>query len=315
MKKTKMQNRRFKNGAVNHVYQRTLNKFNIFYDVADYIAYFTIFCTTARQYDLSILGLCLMVDHIHALIQTNEKHVLSRFISHVSTVFVKEYNSSLGRTGPLFEKRFGSAPKINKKQLISSIIYVANNPVERHLCQSADEYRWNFMAYMTSPQPFSKNLNIRHASRKLKRAIAVVNSLHSQNKYLNHSITAKLLSELIKDETEQLIDYIISLYNVIDYESVLSHFVSYEHLTLSMRSTTGSEYEINEYKDRYSDRVFMDMIEVAKRTGHMTSREVTILEVEAKNSMARHLIDATHASYEQVCKFLHMRFSYRTRYQ
>lgn len=35
--------RKFVNGEVNHTYQRTVSGFNIFYEVEDYLVYYTIF--------------------------------------------------------------------------------------------------------------------------------------------------------------------------------------------------------------------------------------------------------------------------------
>ena len=117
-----MKVRRFKSGAVNHVYQRTQNRFNIFYDLADYLVYFTMFCTFARQAGIVVWGLCLMIDHIHALIQTENMKDLSDFMSRVTSVYARAYNKARGRKGSLFEERFGSAPKSDVKKLLSSII-------------------------------------------------------------------------------------------------------------------------------------------------------------------------------------------------
>ena len=105
-----MKTRKFKAKACNHIYQRTINRFNIFYDMSDYLSYFTIFSMTAIKSEVLVLGLCLMIDHIHMLVSAPDKTTLSRFISSVTSVFVRQYNTDIGRTGPLFEKRFGSAP-------------------------------------------------------------------------------------------------------------------------------------------------------------------------------------------------------------
>ena len=138
-----MKARRFRRGEVNHVYQRTIDRFNIFYSVADYIVYFTIFCTSARKYDVTIWGLCLMIDHIHSLAQTQDKEELSQFMSYVTSIFVREYNKTLSRKGALFEGRFGSAPKSDRKKLVSAIIYLGNNPVEKRICANF----WSIIGY------------------------------------------------------------------------------------------------------------------------------------------------------------------------
>ena len=112
-----MKARRYKEGVCNHIYQRTINRFNIFYDLTDYLVYYTICSVAAHKYDVIVLGLCLMIDHIHMLVISRSRAVLSKFVSYISSVFVREYNSSIGKHGPLFEERFGSAPKMDKKKL------------------------------------------------------------------------------------------------------------------------------------------------------------------------------------------------------
>jgi REP element-mobilizing transposase RayT len=150
-----MEKRKFKEGEANHVYQRTVSGFNIFYDVEDYLVYYTVFSVLAVKYDIVVYGLCLMIDHIHSLFMSRYKNLMSRFISHVTLLFVKEYNSAHGRKGPLFEERFGSSVKNGIKLLRTAISYLYNNPVEKLLCGRAQDFRWNFLAYAHSRNPFS----------------------------------------------------------------------------------------------------------------------------------------------------------------
>ncbi len=49
--------RKFVNNEVNHVYQRTLSGFNIFYEVEDYLVYYTIFSVMAVRYGVVVYGL------------------------------------------------------------------------------------------------------------------------------------------------------------------------------------------------------------------------------------------------------------------
>lgn len=116
-----MEKRKFKNGEANHVYQRTISGFNIFYDLEDYIVYYTIFSVLAVRYNIIVYGLCLMIDHIHSLFISRSASTMSRFISNVTSLFVKEYNSAHDRKGPLFEERFGSSVKMGIKILRTAI--------------------------------------------------------------------------------------------------------------------------------------------------------------------------------------------------
>ena len=130
-------------------------------------------------------------------------------MDHCTSVFVKEYNSSIGRKGGLFRKRFGSAPKIGNKKIRTAISYLFNNPVEKYLCTSAEDYRWNFLAYSISDHPFSKMIPPRKMSRALKRAMSVVDSARESDNYLKINFLRRVFSKISDDEAEYLTDYII----------------------------------------------------------------------------------------------------------
>lgn len=301
-----MKARRFKVGIVNHIYQRTLNRFNIFYDVADYLVYFTIFCTFSRQTDITVWGLCLMIDHIHALIQADNLKTLSEFISRTTSVFVREYNKSRGRTGSLFEERYGSAPKSDKKHQISCIIYLGNNPVEKSLCMRAEEYRWNFLAYANCPNPFSNKLTIKSSSARLAKSLRIVNHYRKNERYLDHAVLDKIFKGLTMAEKHQLIDYIITKYNCIDYSRLLSHFDSYEQALTAMHSTTGSEYDLKEDRDGFSDATYRDFIHYLQSNGIKNTRNVIMLPTDHKKQLAMQLRRRFGAPAKQICKFLHI---------
>ena len=301
-----MRVRRFKRDVCNHVYQRTIDRFNIFYDAIDYLVYFTIFSVCASKYKVTVLGLCLMIDHIHTLVTASCKNVLSNFISNVTSVFVREYNYSLTRKGPLFEKRFGSAPKMDKKRLMSAIIYLGNNPVEKQVCSRAEQYQWNFLAYMKSDNPFSAPISEK-ISEDLKRALGVVDWYHASGKYLNHTLLWNLWKKLSEHEARQLADYIVVKYNVIDYSELKSYFGSYEQMVLSMHSTTGSEYDLKEHVDRFSDATYREMIKCVTPSMAGICRRVILLPTSSKYELLMHLHASTGASPTQLRKFLHLK--------
>ena len=301
-----MRKGRFVGGVVNHVYQRTLNRFNIFYDEIDFLVYFTIFCTFAKEAGLVVWGLCLMVDHIHMMLQTDRLTCMSEFISRTTSVFVREYNKGRGRSGSLFDERYGSAPKADKKRLMSCFIYLGNNPVERSLCLRAEDYRWNFLAYSISDNPFSKKVLKRGMSVKMRKAISVVNRYCEKGEYLDYFVLDRIFCGVTKSQKEQLVDYIISRYNVIDYSRIMTHFDSFGQMCMAMKSTIGSEYDIKEHRDAWSDRVYADFTKCLSDDGLQCIRKVIMLPVDDKIKLVRRLRGRTGAPLEQVCKFLHL---------
>lgn len=101
--------------VISHCYQRTTGGVVIFYNISDYLVFFTIFCTTARKYKVKILSLCLMADHIHICISEERKGELSAFVREYSKLFSRVHNRTCHTQGNLFESPFGSAPKFGDK--------------------------------------------------------------------------------------------------------------------------------------------------------------------------------------------------------
>ena len=302
-----MKDRKFIEGEHLHVYQRTAKRHNIFYCDADYLVYFTIFCIWASRLKIHVLGLCMMIDHLHMLIQGRTKETASRFISTVTKIFMHEYNSAIGRCGSLFEKRFGSAPKEGRKKLVTAIVYIGNNPVEKKLCMKAEQHKWNFIAYVSSANPFSEKIKLSTASFRLRRSLKMVDWQHKQGIHLNYSLLRILFSDLNHKESSQLTDYIISKYNVIDKQSLIGIFGSYENMLKAIHSTTGSEYDIKEDFSTASDIVYQYITEfITKNLISDDIRRLTVLDREEKIKVANRIKAHLGVPSWQICKFLHL---------
>ena len=112
------------NGECNHIYQRTVNGFNLFYDREDYLVFYMILSVSVRKFNVSILMLCLMIDHIHILLDAVSCKEMADFVRYYTSIYVREYNDSIGRTGQMMYKSFGSAPKKgDKKDQIGDCVY------------------------------------------------------------------------------------------------------------------------------------------------------------------------------------------------
>ena len=306
-RRRRVRRRRFLEDEVHHIYQRTINRFNIFYDLEDYLVYYTIFSIAARQYEVTILGLCLMFDHIHMLIKSDARVRMSEFVRQVTCMFAREQNNEVGRKGSLFQARFGSAPKKGLKLLRTAIAYLFNNPVEKRLCSRAEEYQWNFLAYALSPHPFSDPLILGRASLSMKRAVKEVDLAESEDRHLRYVQLKRLLSKLDEREKMQLVDHIISIYKPFDYEEVIACYGSYEDMLTAINSNTGSEYDIKEDRYRFSDMEYVRMGEILYTTeGIKELRKVTCLEMDQKMRLAELLSRRLSCGNLPIAKFLHI---------
>lgn len=297
----------FKAGALHHIYQRTVGGYLIFYSVRDFIVFFTLFCTVARKRNIQVLGLCLMYDHLHVLISAPSRIEMSSFVRDYTSQFVKNRNAHYSRKGQFFKHRFGSAPKTSDKKARTAISYLYNNPVEKSLCNNAEDYRWNFLKYAHCPNPYSEPLKLSLASRHLRRAINEVNAHRDLEQPLSYSFIDKVSKECSAVELKQLTDFIITAYNCIDYPALESYYDDFSKLLIAINSNTGSEYQIKEIVTADSDKVYGRLARVLKKmTGYSDMTKVLSLPDEDKRRIAWILSAETNATPRQISKYLHL---------
>lgn len=298
--------RRVREGILNHCYQRSAGGGILFYNFTDHLVYFTSYCIFAKKHGIKVLGMCQMPDHIHDSLLVKDKKQLASFKRDHNAWFAKQQNEYCKIEGPVFKHPFGSAMKTDEKNIRTNLIYVANNPVERHLVEKAEDYRWNYVAYAGSEHPYSKKLSVRKCSSLLNAAIKEVRYQHSLDLPLNYIMLVRLFHGLNSSETQQLIDYIISLYNVIDYKSGLDFFAGkYQHFLTAVHSTTGSEHDIREKKTGRSDVYYTQMSNLLLREyGLQDIHEFLRMD---KRALFSYLRGKTAATTKQLEKYLRLR--------
>ena len=296
-------------GILNHCYQRAVDGYLIFYCVSDYLVFFTEFCCVVRSFGgrIRILSLCQMPDHIHLSVVACSRRALSAFVQKYSACFARKHNLICRRSGALFESPFGSAPKRGDKKARTNLVYLGNNPVERRLCARAEDYRWNYLAYAVSKHPFSDPLVIRHASWRLRCAVREIKQMFARNNPQSYNQLQRLFKSMDKREKEQLTDFIISTYNVIDYASAIRFFDTYENMLTAMHANTGSEYDINEIFRGKTDKCYAEMTSIViKETGVRDIHDMFAFPPDKKHRLLLRLNRLTDASLSQVRAFLHL---------
>ena len=300
--------RRFYRGSLNHIYQRTVNGFNIFYSDEDYLVFYTIFSVCVRSSDVIILALCLMYNHFHMLIHADSAKQLGEFMDRFTSWFVREYNSFTGRTGKFFKKNYGSAPKSESKKIRSCINYIGNNPVEKRLCDKAQDYRWGFLAYAVSSHPFSDPIVLRDSSSNMRKVVKEIDEMVRLNLPLKYMQLRRMFSKLSSREKNQIVDYIIKIYSPFDYDAMLSFYGKYEDMVMAMESNTGDEYDLTEDYDADSDVAHLEMCGyLSQKMGESYSAGIISLPIEERVKMFNELQNHTSATGRQICRFLHIK--------
>lgn len=308
-----MKKRKVYKGVVNHCYQRSEDRGLIFYTVSDYLLYFTIYCITAVKYKVRVLKLVIMPDHLHQAVIEERRGDLSRFQQECQSRFARKQNQLCDRKGQLFEHPFGSVPKYEDKKVRTTLIYLDNNPVERKLAEKAEDYRWNFLAYGNSDHPFSDKIVLSEASMPLRRALKRVESLHAAGRFLPYPLLQKLFRSLPDNrEREQLVDYIIVTYSIIDHEAAIRYFGSYQEEVLAAHATSGSEHDLKEHFIGKSDACYATMMRVLKQAGRYVNdiHEIFKLSCDERQELLTLLRRQTSAPTKQIAAFLRLPLVY-----
>ena len=290
--------------SVLHLYQRTEDGFLLFYDTIDFLVVFSIICVEARRNKIQLLGVCLMFDHIHSIATAGDRKEISPFMRGCSCLISRELNVKQRRDCPVCLQLFGCAVKKGDKSIRTTLSYLYNNPGEKLLCRKAEEYRWNFLAYAKNDHPFSAPIKLNKASKPLRRAIRMINYYFSHGKYLRHGWLENLFQGLCFEEKEQLTDYIITKYNCIDYEALISFYGSYEMACLAFESNQGSEYEIKEDFSRDSHRPYLRIEEKLRNLFRYDNpKEVLLLPEQKRETLAKIMVNKGELSWRQAHKY------------
>lgn len=309
------QKRKFYLNAFQHIYIRSKDCGVIFYTIEDYLVLFSIISTLSKKMNVKIISQCYMINHIHLLIYCEDEELMSKFMQRVISLFVKEYNENISRKGPLFSSAFGSASKSGEKAIRNIISYILNNPIEKSLCNKAEEYKWNFIAYSISKNPFSTKLNRKDMTKSLRYTLDTVTRQHKENKYLSYELLNYLFKQLPShkdtndnsDRLNLLIDHIISTYNNICYNVVYKYFKDYKTLNIALASSTGKEYDIKEDWDNHPDNIYSKLIDLTQELGYLKYRgNFKALKPKELKFLIHYLQNNTSANDKQISRFLHI---------
>ena len=299
--------RKLPSDTYEHIYIRSINQFVIFYSMEDRLVYYTIFAVMAKRYGVIVLALALMFDHVHYLIKALSRDLYGKFVGVTTSTFVMAYNRDSGRKGPLFPKAYGNAPKRRDKDVRNCIAYDYNNSVEKLLFNHAEEDRWNFLAYIDNPHPFSQEICRKIASKKLLRSMDAAVLYHGRNEYLDYPVVRRLFDGLVSEEREQLLDFIISLYLPIDKDALLGFYKNYDAMLLAINSNTGKEYDLHEIYDPESHQDYVRMLGLTLQSSFANNpRSIILAPIDERRKIANIFMVRTGASLNHAKRFLHL---------
>lgn len=131
-----------------HVMTQGINKSFIFEKAEDIKYYIKNMYELQEEHKLKIIAYCIMNNHAHILIQTEDIQGLSKYMQRLNTRYGKYYNNKYNRVGFIFRNRYKSEGIYNEEHLYNCIKYIYDNPVKAGICKKASEYPYsNYKEY------------------------------------------------------------------------------------------------------------------------------------------------------------------------
>lgn len=133
-------------GAVYHIFNRGVNKQPIYFSEHHKNLFLNLLEGCQKKYDLEIYAYCLMRNHYHLFLKTNEAN-LSKFMQQLTGTFAQKVNYDTNGSGAVFSGRFHSILVDSDYYFLNLLRYIHLNPVEANICNLPEDYKWSSYQY------------------------------------------------------------------------------------------------------------------------------------------------------------------------
>jgi putative transposase len=132
-------------GYPHHLTQRGNNRQPVFLHDDDRRRYLEFLKKHSARHGLTILGYCLMSNHVHLIAIPHKADSLAKAVGRAHFDYTLAFNRSTRRSGHLWQNRFYSC-LVAGPHLWNALRYVERNPVRAGMVRRAWEYEWSSAA-------------------------------------------------------------------------------------------------------------------------------------------------------------------------
>ena len=126
-----------------HIIVQGINKEYIFYNEEYIKEYKKLLLDNLNKYNVKIIAYCIMNNHTHILLYTENIEEMSKYMKSINTSYAKYYNRNENRVGIVFRNRYESEPIYEKRYLLNCIGYIHNNPVKAGISERVEDYKYS----------------------------------------------------------------------------------------------------------------------------------------------------------------------------
>lgn len=128
-----------------HITQRGNARQVILSSDADRLTYLELLREYSQLYGLSLLGFCLMSNHVHLIAVPETPMALAQSLKQAHGRYASYWNARQRSTGHVWQGRFYSCP-LGESRLWAALRYVELNPVRAGMAETAQQWRWSSAA-------------------------------------------------------------------------------------------------------------------------------------------------------------------------
>jgi putative transposase len=142
-----------------HVTQRGNARRFILESDSDKLVYLDLLRQYCTLYELSLLGYCLMSNHVHLVVTPHQTASLRLTLKHTHGRYAAYWNASHRSSGHVWQGRFYSCP-LDLTHLWVGLRYTELNPVRARMVSSPEVYRWSSAAAHCGAAPPEMTLDL-----------------------------------------------------------------------------------------------------------------------------------------------------------
>jgi putative transposase len=131
--------------VAHHVTQRGNGRQFILASDAERMVYLDLLRRAVRVHELSVVGYCLMSNHVHLVVIPRRAEVLAETLKRVHGRYASYWNASHASCGHVWQGRFYSCP-MDPGHLWTALRYAELNPVRAGMAAEAAAWPWSSAA-------------------------------------------------------------------------------------------------------------------------------------------------------------------------
>ena len=126
-----------------HWINRGINQEKLFHKTLDFERFLSLIKEHSRQFEIKLFHYCLMSNHAHLLISSNDLESMAKFSQYIQRRYAYYYCKTYKWRGQVFQRMYRSIPIEKDSYLLECGRYIERNPVRANIVKLPEEYPYS----------------------------------------------------------------------------------------------------------------------------------------------------------------------------